>query len=393
MIARHPRTLGLSVLVLLGACGPMHRVSLSQPGVTGSIEDVAAVRNDFFAERRLNLQHGALDDSVRLIRFDASAVCFHAIMRSLAEERNVPNLESVNAELVLAVDGHEIPVSGILAAPVERSAVTGTEYVAQGTGQYETVCVETNANGYCMAYEEQEITTSVAVGVDHDIDVQSSLLCFDNGGLVTPHTSSVELRLGRAHFGFDLDGAASEGTDWARDVIVAAGYEELLGARSTGGEIPVAQTPAAPSLPADLAVIPVHPMRLADAGGTVAIDVDAQGVISLNGQATARIEGGVIYDRDHLAQMALGRDGSVWALAPDHTHYVIGATIDDRGRVSTADANASMTIDRRGAIIETRDGARPRTATATFAGRIRTDDDRTLGALMVLIAHDQLHWR
>jgi hypothetical protein len=380
-------------VVLLGACG-VHRTSLAHPGVTGSIEDVAVVRNDFFAERRLNLEHGALDDTVRLIRFDAEAICFHAITRSLAEERNVASLAGPSSELTMEANGHEMIVTEVLAAPVERGAVTGTEYVAQGTGQYESVCVETTSNGYCLRYEQQEITQSVAVAVDHDVNVQSSLLCFTNDGTITPHTSSVELRLGRAHFGFELVDPAPEGAAWARDPIVANGYAELLGVGSAGGQAPVtAQAQSAPVLPADLASIPVHPMRIADPRGRVAIEVDASGIVSMNGAAAARIEGGAIYDADGVVQMALGRDGSVWALAPDRTHYVIGATIDDRGRVSSADGAVSMTIDRRGAIVESRAGAHPRTSAASFAGRLRTDGDRTLGALLVLIGHDQLSWR
>ena len=385
----------LVAFVLLGACGG-HRTALAHPGVTGSIDDVVAVRNDFFAERQLNLTHGALDDTVRLVRFDAEQVCFHAIMRSLETERATPDLGAPNPDLTMQANGHELAVAAVLAAPVEQTAVTGTEYVAQGTGRYETVCTETSANGSCLRYEEQEITESVAVAVDHAIRVQSSLLCFTNDGTITPHTSSVELRLGRAHFGFDLQEPGVEGASWARDPIIASGYEQFLGAApSSGGERPVQTSTAsrAPSLPADLAQIPVHAMRIADARGHVAIDVDASGTITMGNQAVAQIEGGAIVDANGVAQMALGRDGSVWALGPDHAHYVVGAEIDDRGRVRSADGTLSMQVDRHGAIVETRSTGRPRTSTASFVARLRSGDDRTLAALMMLVAHDQLTWR
>ena len=381
------------VLGALGlvACGG-HRVSLTNPAVAGAIEEAVVVRNDFFGENQLNLSRHSLDDEVRIVRFAQDSVCFHAIMRSLETERNVPRLDTPNGEIGLEVNGTHLPIAGILAAPVEQSTVTGTEYVAQGTGQYETVCTETSSNGNCMRYEEQEITTSVAVAVDHAIDIQSSILCFTNDGSITPHTSSLELHLGRAHFGFDLHDAAPEGAAWPSPTpIVAAGYEELVGSASatSGSEAP-APAPAAPTIPSDLAAIPVRTLRIVE-GRDAIIEVDANGAIAVQGRTVGHIDG-MIRDVNGNGLVALGNDGSVYALTPDRSHFELAAHIDGEGRLTTSDGS-QLWIDRRGAAWESTPGNRPRRATAAVEGRRLTTDDRALGAILMLMAHDTLTWR
>lgn len=98
-------------------------------------------------------------------------------------------------------------------------------------------------------------------------------------------------------------------------------------------------------------------------------------------------------DQQGLTAIAVGRDGTVWALRPDRTGYVAVADMDEQGRVTLRDEPISMWVDRRGHLVRSRAGARPERADASIDGRLRGTSERRLAGLMLLLSADMLTWR
>ncbi len=404
------RFVGAAILALvMASCAGGHRTAVAHPATAGVLAPAVAIRTDRFAAQRLNLDPSALDDEIRLVRLDGSAACFDVLMRGLGEEvqtgsdltmgfggRRRSEAEAIDLTrarddvFLTAPPDVRLPPTQVIARPVAQSVAQGTEYVERDTGRTAMQCVEQSDDGECLRYEEQSITETVGVAVDHRVLVSRAILCFDHGGRITPQTSAVDLVIGRAHFGFDLTDPAAAGAAWPDHPIVAPGYELLLSGaqRTAGGE----REERALALPSDLSPIPVRPMRLTRADGAPLFAVDASGTLEVQGRAGAgRIEAGVMRNAAGLPILALDRDGGVYLLDAEHQRLVEAARVSE-GRLVDA-SGKTLWVDRQGRPERQRPNARPERAEARVSPRLRTREDRVVAALLVMLAERDIAWR
>ena len=396
----------------LTGCGAGHRTRVAHPATSGALAEALVVRSDRFAAQGLNLDPHALDDEIRLVRLDGEAACFDVLMRGLGEEAQTSTAltfgfggrrrsEEQAIDLTRARDdvflvtssGARLAPTNVIARPMEQAVTEGTAYVEQDTGRTAIQCVEESDNGSCLRYEEQAVTETVGVAVDHRLLVQRAIVCFAHGGQVTPQESAVDLLIGRAHFGFDLTSPAPAGAAGPSTPIVAPGYEFLLASarRTTGGPTEVTHAADAIELPPGLARIPLKAMRLTHEDGRALLVVEESGALTIQGVAgRGRIEDGVVRSRSGQPVLALTQDGGVYVLDLSERRMTLAARVSDDRLVN--EAGNAIWVDGSGRPLRQRAGGRRERGDARISPRLRPGDDRVLAALLVLMAEREIRW-
>jgi hypothetical protein len=190
------------------------------------------------------LQQGALDDAIRLVRFDQAGVCFDLISRH-TEASAIDFQAGMNASLVSQPSGARyagVPV--VVATPPRPHLEAATQDVTVETG-WSSGC-DRDGCWSSPTYGTVSQSTSAAVYTSR------ALVCFANDGSLGPDTQALELDTPHGRFRWEFDAPA---TGWAQPVIVME--EQYVGPTNT---LLGAAAPAAPVATAEAPVVAAAPV-------------------------------------------------------------------------------------------------------------------------------------
>lgn len=213
----------LLALALLSGCGGAISASIAHPARVGRVMPHSLVRPDRngegtgfgarFAAAAANtstrrLPPGALDDAIRLVRFDGAGVCFDLISRH-TEPTSIDFRNGIDARLVAQPGGTPVAGSAMIVASAPRGHTEVAERDVQVQDGWTSGCDEDGC------WSEATYTTETQ-NVAAAVYESRALFCFANDGSLTPATESIELSLPHGRFRWSFD-APSNG--WAQPVI------------------------------------------------------------------------------------------------------------------------------------------------------------------------------
>lgn len=214
--------LALAAVLSLG-CGGAITASLAHPARVGRVMPHALVRHDRNGEgtgfgaqlmaaanssgtRRL--PPGALDDAVRLVRFDEAGVCFDLISRH-TEPTAIDFRNGLNAQLFNYPSGTAVTTMPVVVGSPPRAHTEMAQTEVQVQDGWETGC---DSDGCWRQATYGTETRDVAAAVYET----RTLFCFPNDGTLTPATQALELALPHGRFRWQFDAPAN---GWAQPVI------------------------------------------------------------------------------------------------------------------------------------------------------------------------------
>jgi hypothetical protein len=204
-------------------CGGAITASLQHPARVGRVMPHALVKHDRngegtgFGARMLastsgtstrRLPPGALDDAIRLVRFDEAGVCFDLLSRH-TEPDPIDYRNGLAAQLYTHPGGAAVtslPVA-IGSAPRAHTEVAEQDFEVQDG--WSSGCDE---NG-CWSAPTYGVETR---GVEAAVYETRTLFCFANDGSLTPATGAIELSVAHSRFRWQFDAPAD---GWAQPVI------------------------------------------------------------------------------------------------------------------------------------------------------------------------------